>query len=198
MTAGDHTEGSAAKVALRPLTEADFTERYLAWFADPVVTRFLEARNITCADAIEHLRQGLDDEAWRLYAICHPDDGRHVGNLKIGPIDWRHRVSDLVTVIGDRTAWGQGLARAAIAQGVAIAFGDLNLRKLSASIDARNIGSIKAYTAAGFAVEARLPDQFMDCSGAEPVLSDKVYVGCFNPEFEPESDPKRDQARLGS
>ena len=185
MIGNDRSAIIKGEVALRPLVEADFTERYLAWFDDAEVTRFLEARNITRADAVEHLRRGGDGKAWRLYAICHPDDRRHIGNLKIGPIDWQHRVSDLVTVIGDRSAWGQGFARAAIAQGIAIAFGELNLRKLSASIDGRNIGSIKAYTAAGFAVEARLPDQFMDRSGGKPALSDKVYVGCFNPDFDP-------------
>jgi ribosomal-protein-alanine N-acetyltransferase len=180
----DHAVAGAG-VRLRPLAESDFTERYLAWFRDPEVTRFLEASNITRADAVSHLRQGQDGDKWRLYAICRSIDGVHVGNLKIGPIHWRHGYSDLVTVIGDKASWGRGYARAAIAQGIAIAFNDLNLRKLSASIDSLNVASIKAYTAAGFKIEARLADQFMRQEGGRLVLSEKVYVACFNPNFDP-------------
>jgi len=171
-------------VRLRPLEEADIDDRYLAWFADREVTRFLEARNITRDDALEHLRAGRSSGRWHMYAICRASDGRHIGNLKIGPIHPRHRVSDLVTVIGDREAWGQGFAREAIRAGIRIAFDELNLRKLSASIDSRNVGSIRAYEAAGFAVEASLPNQFMEMSDGAPQLSDKVYVGCFNDAFD--------------
>lgn len=177
----------ADRIALRPLEENDFTEDYLAWFRDPEVTRFLEARDISREEAAAHLRAGEGGRRWALYAICLRADGRHIGNLKIGPIDWRHRVSDLVTVIGDRGAWGQGHARAAIGAGIQIAFDELNLRKLSASIDSRNLASIRAYEAAGFTVEATLPDQFMEVSGGGAVLSDKVYVGCFNTAFDASS-----------
>ena len=171
------------KVTLRPLTQADITGDYLAWFRDPDVTRFLDARNISREDAIDHLERGRAGDAWRIYAICAGDEGRHVGNLKIGPIHWRHRLSDMVTVIGDRSVWGRGVAREAISRGIDIAFGELGLRKLSASIDSLNTGSIKAYTAAGFTVETALRDQFMHEDDGVVTTSDKVYVACFNPDF---------------
>ena len=173
-------------VVLRPLEEADFTEAYLAWFRDPEVTRFLEARDITRDDAIAHLRAGRRGGGWHLYAICLGKTGRHVGNLKIGPIQERHSLSDLVTVIGDRTVWGRGIARQAIGDGVRLAFGCLGLRKLSASIDSRNLGSLKAYLAAGFVEEARLHHQFLEAPAlSDAVLSDKVFVGCWNPDWRP-------------
>lgn len=171
-------------VRLRPLTENDFTDRYLAWFRDPDVTRFLDASNITREDAIAHLRQGQAGDKWRLYAICR-DDGLHIGNVKIGPINHRHSLSDLVTVIGARASWGQGCARKAIGLAIDIAFGELKLRKLSASINSDNLGSIKAYTAAGFSIEATLREQFMREEQGRLAYSDKVYVACFNPNFDP-------------
>jgi RimJ/RimL family protein N-acetyltransferase len=170
-------------VRLRPLEEADIDDRYLAWFADPEVTRFLEARNITRDDALEHLRAGRSSGRWHMYAICRSTDGRHIGNLKIGPIHARHLVSDLVTVIGERDAWGKGFARAAISLGIDIAFAEHGIRKLSASIDSMNVGSLRAYTAAGFEVEAVLKDQFFEPVDGAPVPSDKVFVACFNPSF---------------
>ncbi|MCB9946864.1 MAG: GNAT family N-acetyltransferase [Rhodospirillaceae bacterium] len=175
----------ALPIRLRPLEEADFTDAYLGWFRDAEVTRFLDARNITRADAVQHLLGGRDGARWHLFAVCRTDTGVHVGNLKIGPIHHRHGTSDLVTVIGDRTVWGRGVARAAIREGIALAFGRFGIRKLSASIDSRNTGSIKAYCAAGFTEEARLKDQFLELTDGGPVLSDKVFVGCWNPDWQP-------------
>ena len=172
-----------SSVSLRPLTEDDITDAYLGWFRDEDVTRFLEARNITREDAVSHLRSGAETNAWHIYAICTGDGMSHVGNLKIGPIHWKHRTSDMVTVIGDRAAWGKGFARDAIRQGIGLAFGKYALRKLSASIDSSNLGSIKAYTAAGFEIETVLKDQFMSEGPDGITLSDKVYVACFNPNF---------------
>lgn len=180
MTRARRTE---APVYLRPLVEGDFGERYVAWFRDPEVTRFLEARSITREDAIDHLRRGEGGRHWRMFAVCEAADGRHIGNVKIGPINRAHGVSDFVTVIGERAVWGRGYARRAIALGIEIAFGEMGIRKLSASIDSRNTGSIKAYTAAGFTVEARLKDHFRCVEGEADVLSDKVYVACFNPRL---------------
>jgi ribosomal-protein-alanine N-acetyltransferase len=172
-----------SNVFLRPLQEKDFTETYLSWFRDPVVTRFLDARNISLNDALDHWRRGQQGNAWYMYAICAVEDSRHIGNLKIGPIHMRHMISDMVTVIGDSSAWRQGRAREAIRLGIEIAFNDLNIRKLSASIDSDNKGSIKAYTSAGFHIETTLKDQFMDTAQSPPRFSDKVYVACFNPAF---------------
>lgn len=182
---------SATEIILRPLREDDFTDRYLAWFRDPDVTRFLDASDITRADAVSHLRQGQDGEKWRLYAICRNDNGSHIGNLKLGPIHWRHGYSDLVTVIGDRPSWGRGYARASIRKGIDIAFNELNLRKLSASIDLLNVASIKAYTAAGFSIEARLADQFMREENGQLILSEKIYVACFNRNYDPSGQRER-------
>jgi RimJ/RimL family protein N-acetyltransferase len=176
-------DAAQTQVYLRPLTEDDFTETYVAWFRDPEVTRFLDARNISRADAIDHLRRGQVDNTWFLYAICLREDARHVGNLKIGPVHRRHLTSDMVTVIGDRSVWGRGCARQALKLGIDIAFKEMNLRKLSASIDSLNTRSIKAYTAAGFRIETALKDQFMDTTSSPPRLSDKVYVACFNPGY---------------
>lgn len=179
---GRYTHGGA--VYLRPLQEEDVTETYLAWFRDAEVTRYLDAKNITREDAIAHLRAGKQGDMWRMYAICETTSNRHIGNLKIGPIHWRYRISDLITVIGERNAWGKGYAREAIKIGIDVAFRHMNLRKLSASMDANNAGSLKAYTAAGFALEARLKDQCMDISSGKPILSDMLYVACFNSAFD--------------
>ncbi|MHA1567295.1 MAG: GNAT family N-acetyltransferase, partial [Alphaproteobacteria bacterium] len=101
-------------VYLRPLSEQDIDARYIAWFADPDVTRFLDARNITAEESIAYMHAGRETGRYFMFAICTTHDHVHIGNLKVGPIHPRHATSDLVTLIGDRDSWGKGYAREAI------------------------------------------------------------------------------------
>ncbi len=178
----------AAGVYLRDMVAADVTDAYLGWFRDPAVTRFLEARNISRQDALDYLEAGRRTRGYFQYAVCLSETDRHVGSVKIGPVKWTHGTSDLVTVIGDRSVWGGGVASQAIRQAIGIAFDRHGLRKLSASIDSLNEASVRAYVRAGFSVEARLPGQFMHPGpGGECILSDKIYVGVFNKNYAPPS-----------
>jgi spore coat polysaccharide biosynthesis protein SpsF len=181
------------RVYIRPLTPADVTERYLEWFRDPIVTRFLEARNLRRQEVVDYMESGRASRTNLVYAICVRDTGLHIGNVKIGPISWRNRVSDLVTFIGDTEYWGRGFARDAIQTASRIAFDILNIRKLSVSIHSLNQGSLRAYTAGGFAVETELAEQYL----IEGKLVGRVYASQFHPRLTPERLVSEDD-RAGS
>jgi [ribosomal protein S5]-alanine N-acetyltransferase len=166
-------------VFLRPLVEADINDAYLSWFNDTTVTEFVEAKNISREDAIAHLRDGIEKSAWYMYAICTNENDRHIGNVKIGPIDSKHMYSDLVSIIGDRSYWGKGIATEAIRLGNSIAFEQYGIRKLTGGMYDNNYGSIKCYTEAGWVVEARLKGQYV----LDGIIMDRVVVSCFNPRF---------------
>ena len=174
------------KVFLRPLKEEDVNENYLSWFKDKQVTKFLwvDGDSLTVEIVKNYIKQGYDTKSYFMYAICLKENGKHIGNLKIGPIDYKHACSDLVTVIGDRTQWGKGLATEAIQLGIKLAFEKYNMRKLSAGMISGNIGSIKAYTKAGFIIEGSLKDQYV----VNNEYQDKVMVGCFNPNYVRKTD----------
>jgi len=178
----DAIHASDGSIFLRPLSESDITPRYLSWFADPVATLYLEAHHITADDAREFLHWGQRTGKRFMYAICVAETGLHIGNLKIGDIDLKSALSDLVTVIGDRDYWGQGIATKAIALGTKLAFERYNIRKLNGGIYSHNIGSIKAYTRAGWIIEAVLLAQTLGADGP----NDRVIVSCFNPKSFPE------------
>lgn len=163
-------------VYLRPLTPADITERYIAWFSDEMVTRHLEVRAITQEEARSYMEEGLATNEYFMCAICDQQSGVHIGNIKIGPIRWKHHVSDMVTVIGDRTYWGRGVASDAISLAVRLAFRFLGMRKLHASMYASNVGSLRAYARAGWSVEARLAQQGI----MDGMPSDIILISCFN------------------
>ncbi|MDZ4776071.1 MAG: hypothetical protein SGJ23_04715, partial [Alphaproteobacteria bacterium] len=71
----------ADAIVARPLASSDINERYLSWFRDEEVVRFLESRNLSRADVITFMETGRD--VWRFMdAICLRDSGLHIGNVK--------------------------------------------------------------------------------------------------------------------
>ncbi len=165
------------RLILRPLHADDITERYLSWFRDAVIVRYLEARAITRAEAIAHLEEGIASGTYFVYAIIEMASGLHIGNIKLGPISARHRTSDLVTIIGEPLAMGRGFGSEAIAAMTQAGFEQCGLRKFSASAYRSNVASIKAYRAAGWLIEAILYADLTLDGRAE----DRVLLACFNP-----------------
>jgi RimJ/RimL family protein N-acetyltransferase len=163
-------------VFLRPLQESDISQRYLSWFATEEVTRYLEVRTITYQEAADYIREGAESNQYFMCAVCDRASGLHVGNIKIGPIRWRHRISDMVTVIGDTDFWGKGIATEAIQLAMNVAFRVLGMHKLHASILDGNIGSLRAYTRAGWHVEAKLSNDAL----VDNRPTDRWLISAFN------------------
>lgn len=169
-------------VFLRLLTAEDVTPDYLAWFRDPIVTEYLDAKNLTQEDVERYIEGGHASGLHAMYGIFDVQTQNHIGNIKIGPINWAHGTAGLVTVIGDRNYWGKGIARSAIKTAIPIAFEHLGLRKLSDGVADGNQGSLKAYTAAGFVHEATMKGHHLIDGRAK----DRLVISCFNPKFFPD------------
>lgn len=179
------------RLLLKELKEKHIDDRYLSWFQDEEVTKFLEAKNLTRQSVIDHLRNGKETNTYFMYAIISKDSSKHIGNLKVGPIQWKHRVSDLVTVIGDRNYWGKGLATEAIKMGNRIAFEIHDLRKLSAGIYSDNVASIKCYQKAGWIIEAVFQGDLI----LNGKILDRICVSCFNPKYFHSGDIRKLESR---
>ncbi|WP_217621151.1 GNAT family N-acetyltransferase [Pseudosulfitobacter pseudonitzschiae] len=159
------------------------TDIYIEWFRDSVVTEFLNSRNLNQADVTSYIVEGAEKKIHYMYGIFDDETDRHIGNIKVGPIQWDNLVSDLVCVIGDRNYWGKGLAKEAIRLGNRVAFDVHGMRKVSGGIASGNIGSIKAYTGADWVIEATMSGHHL----IDGKPQDRIVVSCFNPEFFPDA-----------
>jgi len=149
----DRFDGDA--IFLRPLSLKDVTTNYLGWLEDPEVYRFLETRHhlqtIETVRAFVERVNSSDNEF--LFGIFLKKDGRHIGNIKIGPVNFRHLLADVTLLIGERDCWGQGIATDAIRTITRFGVEKLQLSKLTASMYEGNVGSIRAYLRAGYTQE---------------------------------------------
>lgn len=167
------------RLHLRPVRPADADGPYLRWLNDPNVMRFLETRFAT--HTAEGLRNYIEQTTATpdnvFLAIVLRTDGRHIGNLKLGPINRVHQLGDIGLLIGEPDCWGKGYATEAIGLLASHAFEALRLHKLTASCYANNAGSARAFQKAGFTVEAVRPQHFL-CEGK---WVDAVLLGRINP-----------------
>lgn len=166
------------RLYLRGVTSEDVTDAYLRWMNDPEVTRYLESRFFPqtkegIRSFVESL-QGDRDNAF--FAIVLKEGDRHIGNIKLGPINWLHRLGEIGLMIGEKDTWGKGYAAEAIRLITDYAFRHLNLHKVTAGCYGSNQGSARAFERAGFTVEGLRPQHFF-CEGE---YVDFILLGKIN------------------
>ena len=172
------------RIFLREMTEDDVDARYVSFFQDRERLKYFSgSKRVFTRDAlIEDLKAGRAAGTHHIFGIFLNDGGLCIGSVKIGPIIADHKISDLVTLVGDPSCHGKGFAAEAIELAIKIAFEVYDLRKLVTGMYEDNIASIKAYTKAGFVVEGRLKGHYF----VEGRAVDRILVGCYNPKYFPE------------
>jgi len=169
-------------IVLRTLLPSDVTPHYLSWLSDPEINAYLEVRfslpltEIVLAKFIEDANASLHTI---MLGIFLREDDRHIGNIKLGPIDWNHQVGDIGFLLGDKKQWGKGYASRAIAMLTDYAFKELGLAKLTAGCYVENEGSRRALLKAGFVEEGRRISQWLVANSRQ----DGVLMGRVNPSI---------------
>ena len=165
---------------LRTLQPFDATEIYLGWLSDPLVNAYLEVRfslPIAASDLEEFINDVNASSHTLMLGIFLHEDGCHIGNIKLGPIDWNHQVGDIGFLIGDKEHWGKGYASKAISLLSDYAFEKLGLMKLTAGCYAPNEGSRRALLRAGYIEEGRRVSQWVVAGNRQ----DGILLGRINP-----------------
>lgn len=143
------------KIYLREVREDDLNEGYYGWMNDRETNKHMETRFFPQGKTtlMEYIKAHANkpDEPW--FAICLQESDKHIGNIKLGPINFYHRTADVSYFIGQKDCWGQGYATEAIGLVVRFAFEVLDLYKVNAGTYAGNVGSQKALEKNGFVRE---------------------------------------------
>lgn len=164
---------SGSRLELLLLTPKNVGEIYVGWLNDPETVRYTEARHTT--HSLESVRayvasyQASGNDY--LMGIFELTGGRHVGNIKIGPVNSHQRCASLGLIIGEKDCWGKGYATEAIALAVRYSFSVIGLHKLTAGVIAGNAASLRAFEKNGFVVEGvRRKQNFCDGHWLDEIL----------------------------
>jgi len=149
-------------VRLVPLDRARHLDNAVRWLNDPETTSWLMLGDLP-------LSRLAEEEYFNKVALGDPNDvqfavetcrGEHVGFCGIHRIEWRHRVAETGTVIGDKRRWRQGLGLDAMRVRTRYAREVLGLRQLYATVFAENEASRRALQRAGYSEVGRLPRRY--------------------------------------
>ena len=172
---------------LRVLNTDDVSEDYVVWLNDYEVTKYTEQKYFDhdFKSVKEFVLNKYESDSDFLFGIFFKEI--HIGNIKIGPIKWEHKSTDISYFIGNREFWGKGIATRAIKIVVDYATDVLGLEKITAGYYEPNIGSAKALERCGFRIEGKRESELI----FEGERIDHILVGYVANKSPAASDDKR-------
>lgn len=148
--AGKKLRLDGERIYLRLMEISDATEEYCGWLKDPRVNRFL----VTKSSAVDELRSYIIKKTGQpdilFLGIFLKDDGKHIGTIKLEPIDLTAKKAEIAMMIGDKNFWGKGLIGEAMRLLIGYAFKKLNLKEIELGVVSQNVSAIRAYEKMGF------------------------------------------------
>ncbi|MEO8246649.1 MAG: GNAT family protein [Chloroflexota bacterium] len=145
----------AARVYLRP-AEKDDLERFVRWFADGQVTRYLALRAPFSLAAEERwFEQMLGSQGKRDYhfVICLLEEGTPIGTAGLHGINGMEGNAEFGISIGEKAYWNQGYGTEALHAICDFGFGALRLERIYLQVYAPNKRAQRSYQKAGFVHE---------------------------------------------
>lgn len=168
-------------IYLRPLTQADATVEYANWMNNSETTRYLETGRFPAStDSLAKYIARYEDSKDALFlAIVLKDGDRHIGNIKLEPINWIYRSAVLGILIGRPEERGKGFGGEAIKMMLHHAFDGLNLNRVELGVSADNVAAITCFSKIGFVKEGRFREAIF-CNG---VYVDRIWMSVLAEEF---------------
>ena len=166
-------------IYLEALTEGHVTQTYVDWLNDPETIQFTEQRftkNNRCS-TLRYVQKSIVSENELMLAILI--EKKHIGNIKIGPINKNHRYAHISYFIGDKNYRGLGIATKTIKTVLDFCFFSLNLNKVCAQYYSNNRASGRVLEKCGFTIEGRRKNQFV----YETDMVDEIIVGIESKTF---------------
>ena len=169
-------------IYLKGITQEDVTINYIEWMNDSDINSYLETRFIYQSET--QIRQFVQEKTGcleeQLFGIFVKDGSKHIGNIKLGPINWIHRRADISLLIGDKNWWGKGIATQAIDLISSFAITTLNLNKLMAGAYKDNKGSIRAFQKCGYQIEGEVKDYALKGNQGITLIQLGITANQFN------------------
>jgi RimJ/RimL family protein N-acetyltransferase len=158
------------------------SEVYLRWLNDPDVFKYLEISGEYTSEMLEDYIRKTIEEKTLFWAIIKKKEGIHIGNIKIDPINYRHKRGEYGILIGDKNEWGKGFAREASELVIQFCFEVLELRKITLGVVSHNLPALKLYVNLGFVTEG----VYVNHGEYNSKLANVFRMAIFNKNFKNE------------
>jgi len=141
------------RLILKPLTLKHLSKSYVSWMNDVDVYRYLETGGDYSLEDLELYLKGQEERKILFWAIHIKESNKHIGNIKIDPIDHKKNSGEYGIMMGDKTEWGKGYAKEASLRVLKFCFEKIKLLQITLNVVENNVNAVKLYKNLGFELE---------------------------------------------
>lgn len=146
-------------IKLKKLDLKDVNEKYLSWMNNKKIFKYTDQskKKHTINDIKKYIINRMNSNEI-IFGIFYQNT--HIGNIKLGPIDYLNKVSEISYFIGEKDYWGMGIGTKAIKNIIKIAK-KKGLKKIIAGCVIKNTASQKVLKKNKFILEGILKSQYI-------------------------------------
>jgi RimJ/RimL family protein N-acetyltransferase len=149
----------SGRLVFRPVDTSYCTANYLLWMNDQEVTRYMEVfGDYSKEDLKKYLLTAEKNKTLLFWAIHIKENNKHIGNIKIDPINRHHGFGEYGIMMGDKSEWGNGYAEEATKAIIDYCFKEQGLRKIVLGVVEDNLPAVRLYKKLGFVTEGVYKD----------------------------------------
>ncbi len=169
------------RLFLVPVNEKHCTEEYCGWLNDPEVNEYLNTGSFpyTFEQLSTYIKNYSTAKNVVFLAIHLRENGKHIGNIKIEPIDFINRTAEYGILVGDKNSWQKGYSKEASAAVFTHCFNRLNIRKITLGVIEDNKNAVSLYKKLGFDTEG-IYKKHQFCNGKYRNI---IRMALFNPAY---------------
>ena len=141
------------RIYLGVLDEEKATPEYCDWLNDPEVNKYLETKESTIDELKQYIKDKNENPNCLFLGIFLKENNKHIGNIKLEPIEFDDKMATMGILIGGKDYWGKGIGTEATKLLVNYAFNSLHLKEINLGVISENKAAIKVYKKAGFQID---------------------------------------------
>jgi len=152
------------KIILTELRPDMVSKRYISWMNNKEIMKFTEQRFNNHGEKkvkkfVSSKKNSKNEFLFGIFIFLEKEK-IHVGNIKLGPINFIHKTAEISYFIGDKNYHKKGIGSQAIRNVLIIAKKRFKLKKITAGVYSNNISSSKVLLKNNFKLEGTLKKQY--------------------------------------
>ena len=138
------------RLFFKPLSQKHLSLDYVNWLNDIEVNAYLETGGNYTLQLLADFLKEQEQKDILFWAIHIKDSDKHIGNIKIDPINYERNSGEYGILIGDKANWGKGYANEASNRIIKHCFEQLQLTEITLGVIESNTKAVSMYHKIGF------------------------------------------------